>query len=67
MRDELLQARLPGIGLPIERVKKMQEAFADFPNARASVTGYPDEPTVDTAWMVGWPPSSVAACTFLEE
>ncbi|CAK0824600.1 unnamed protein product [Prorocentrum cordatum] len=67
MRDELLQTWLPGIGLPIEHVKKMQEAFADFPNARASVTGYPDEPTVDTTWMVGWPPSSVAACTFPEE
>ena len=67
MRDELLQTWLPGIGLPIEHVKKMQEVFADFPNVRASVTGYPGEPTVDTSWMVGWPPSSVATCTFLEE
>ncbi|CAK0810639.1 unnamed protein product [Prorocentrum cordatum] len=67
MRDELLQTRLPGIGLPMGHVKKMQEAFADFPNVRASVTGYPDEPTVDFTWMVGWPPSSVVACTFPEE
>ncbi|CAK0845984.1 unnamed protein product [Prorocentrum cordatum] len=67
MRDELLQTWLPGIGLPIEHVKKMQEAFADFPNVRASVTSYPDEPTVDATWMVGLPPSSVAACTFPEE
>ena len=67
VRDELLQTWLPGIGLPIEHVKKMQQVFADFPDMRASVTGYPDQPTVDTTWMVGWPPSSVAACTFLEE
>ena len=45
----------------------MQEVFADFKEVRASVTGYPDDPIVDTTWMVGWPPSSVAACTFLEE
>ncbi|CAK0857299.1 unnamed protein product, partial [Prorocentrum cordatum] len=67
MRDELLQTCLAGIGLPIERVKKRKEAFADFPEARASATGYPDRPTVDATWMVGRPPSSVAACTLLEE
>ena len=67
MRDELLQTWLPGIGLPCEHVNKMQEVFADFPNVRTSVTGYPDQPTVDTTWMVGWPPSSVAACTLMEE
>ena len=67
MHAELLQTWLPGIGLPIEHVNKMQEVFADVPGVRASVTGYPDQPTVDTSWMVGWPPSSVAACTFLEE
>ena len=67
MRDELLQTWLPGIGLPIEHVKKMQEVFADFPDVRASVTGYPDQPTADTTWMVGWPASSVAACIFVED
>ena len=45
----------------------MQDAFADFPDVRKSVMAYPDQPTVDTTWMVGWPPSSVAACTLLEE
>ena len=67
MRDEMLQTWLPGLGLPIEHVKKLQEVFADFKEVRKSVTGYPDEAIVDTTWMVGWPPSSVATCTVLEE
>ena len=67
MRDELLQTWLPGLGLPQDHVKKMQEVFNDVPSVRKALSGYPKEPQVDTSWMVGWPQSSMQACNLIEE